>query len=309
MAGLLMHDWLQLFYDHIGGEIKVLLLMDNFSAHRVGLRDNPPPDNIRIEVLPARSTSVFQPLDEGKICNTKVHYLEHLLAEQRLTFRAARICEESGVEIPEEKPKISIRDAVWWLHDAWVNKVTPTTIQNCFRKSTLYDENYPQEEFVRPEPSEQLRSFYTDVVNDGRIQDAMSLSEVLSPEGEDSPPSSAMPTIGEIVNMYSPITEEDEANEEVQESDKAQVVDWKAGVRSASHILSLLSLINDDTSEFKGNCRRMLETFARNLNQTLVQKSIMDFAPFGSTMLTALCQLQLAYQFVQSQTQSAAPGI
>ncbi|GEQ66486.1 hypothetical protein JCM33374_g149 [Metschnikowia sp. JCM 33374] len=70
--------------------------------------------------------------------------------------------------------------------------------------------------------------------------------------------------------------------------------------------LKVFSLINDDTSEFKEIVVRCSETFARNLNQTLVQKSIMDFAPFGSTIATAFVKARLPSS--KSQTQSSFQG-
>ena len=277
MSGALMYDWLQMFYEHVGTERKILLLMDNFSAHKVGVKDNAPPDNIRIEFLPARSTSVFQPLDQGIIYNTKVYYLQHLLKEQRLAYKAARNAEALGIQPLETKPKISIRSAVWWFHDAWMNQVKNDTIKNCFDKSTLFDEDYPVDSNPVSAPLD-IVDLYNEVVSYGQIQDAMSLSNFLLPEGENVAPVSSVPTIQEIVTMYLPITEEDEANENTEGCDEVRVLNWKAGVKAADQLLYLLRFIDDDTSDFRHQCHLLLDKIVTAMGQLSVQTKITDFA-------------------------------
>jgi hypothetical protein len=63
MNTVVMSEWLQTFYTHIGQHRQVLLTMDNFPAHVAALEITPLPSNIRICWLPANSTSRFQPLD------------------------------------------------------------------------------------------------------------------------------------------------------------------------------------------------------------------------------------------------------
>lgn len=72
---LFMREWLHTFYSHIGSRT-ILLLMDNFPAHIEGANLAPPP-NIRIQWLPANSTSLYQPLDQGIIQNLKTHYRKY----------------------------------------------------------------------------------------------------------------------------------------------------------------------------------------------------------------------------------------
>ena len=74
MDSLIMKDWLQYFYNHIGSSRRVILLLDNFSAHASGIDLNPPPPNIYIQWLPPNATSRYQPLDQGIIQNVKVYY-------------------------------------------------------------------------------------------------------------------------------------------------------------------------------------------------------------------------------------------
>ena len=74
-----MKWWLQYFYAHIGLNRQVVLLMDNLKAHIVAVKQQPPPSNIRIEWQPANATSMFQPLDQGIIQNTKHYYKRQYL--------------------------------------------------------------------------------------------------------------------------------------------------------------------------------------------------------------------------------------
>ena len=121
MNQIIMKDWLEAFYAHIGTRT-VLLTMDNFSAHLVGLELAPPPPNVRICWLPPNTTSRFQPLDQGIIQSFKCHY-----RRQWLQFMLT--CFES-----EQDPlkHVNVYLAIRWSIRAWHNGVSTTTIYNCF---------------------------------------------------------------------------------------------------------------------------------------------------------------------------------
>ena len=78
MDTMIMKEWLSVFYSHIRSRT-VLLTMDNYPAHLSGLELAPSPPNVRIQWLPANSTSRFQPLDQGIIQNLKVYYRKQWL--------------------------------------------------------------------------------------------------------------------------------------------------------------------------------------------------------------------------------------
>ncbi|KAJ8139309.1 hypothetical protein OY671_007479, partial [Metschnikowia pulcherrima] len=278
MTGQVMIQWLQKFYNHIGKERNVLLLMDNFSGHIAGIKQCPPPANIRIEYLPAKSTSIYQPLDQGIIYNAKVHYLKRLLAEQKSSYRATRDAEEAGLDPIEKKPKVSIKDAIWWFYDVWTNQVQADTIKNCFKKSTLFDENYPIEEFVPPEIPEDVAKAYAEVVELGNITDAMDIQSFISPEGENDAPVSSVPTISEIVKMYSPVTDEDESSEDTEGCAEVRKLTWKTGIKAADELVHLSNFISDDTSELKRQCRQFAATLARIMRQSTIQTTLPQFA-------------------------------
>jgi DDE superfamily endonuclease/Tc5 transposase DNA-binding domain/Fission yeast centromere protein N-terminal domain len=76
MTGEICKKFLQWFDDKMGGR-KVLLLMDNFLGHSVGLElcgGNEGLKNTRVEWLPPNTTSHWQPLDQGIIAAYKLQY-------------------------------------------------------------------------------------------------------------------------------------------------------------------------------------------------------------------------------------------
>lgn len=126
MNQILMKEWLLAFYSHIGSRT-VLLTMDNFSAHLSGLELAPPPYNIRIQWLPRNSTSRYQPLDQWIIQNLKIYYRKQWLQYMLDAY-------ENNLN---PLNTITILDAIRWVLRAWNHDIIPTTINNCFRKSTL----------------------------------------------------------------------------------------------------------------------------------------------------------------------------
>jgi len=118
---------------------KIILLIDNCSAH---------PDinellvNIKLVFLPANTTSVLQPLDQGIIKNFKFHYRKMLLSKMLQ-------CYDSGIDF-----SVSILDAMRLIHTAW-NSVSCHTITNCFRHTGIIhledDNESPSKDFINLE--------------------------------------------------------------------------------------------------------------------------------------------------------------
>ena len=81
MISDLMVEWLRWFERHIGNR-KVLLLIDDFSAHKVAveiIKQHRPFQNILVAWLPPNSTSKTQPLDQGIIASFKAQYRKRWL--------------------------------------------------------------------------------------------------------------------------------------------------------------------------------------------------------------------------------------
>jgi len=118
MTTKLWNEWLETLNNDMRKQHrKIIVFVDNCTAH-----NNPPTlSNVRIEFLPANTTSKLQPLDQGIIKNFKLLYRKEIVSE----FLA---CLDNN-----DSPKVTILTAIIISHKAW-NNVTTLTIQNCFRK-------------------------------------------------------------------------------------------------------------------------------------------------------------------------------
>lgn len=111
MRSGIMAEWLRAFYRHIGQQRRVLLLLDNFSAHLLGLETAPAPPNIKVLFLPANATSIYQPLDQGIIQNLKHRY------RKKWMLWMINILDR-GLD-PREK--MSLNYTLRWITQAWGN--------------------------------------------------------------------------------------------------------------------------------------------------------------------------------------------
>lgn len=208
MVTLLMVEWLQSFYSFVGHE-PTLLLLDNFSAHHAGVELAPPPENVRISWLPANSTSVTQPLDQGIISSMKAQY-----KRRWLQFMVQQYEQDNN---PLES--MNLYYALRWIAQSW-QAVTDTTIYRCFRKAKILDQVSIQ---LPAEPEINLNHLYTEVQNTGRIQDMMSIQSFLNPIGEDNPPVGSedpvdmLEIISKHTNTVNDLEEEEEEVEYPQE--------------------------------------------------------------------------------------------
>lgn len=131
MTGSIFIDWLRWFDNQMNGR-KVILIMDNFSAHKVavqeleGLPESFRLRNTTIAWLPPNSTSKTQPLDQGIIASFKAHY-----KKQWLQF----LLDEYSIGRPP-LGSMHILRAIRWSIRAW-NEVSSQTINSCWMHSYL----------------------------------------------------------------------------------------------------------------------------------------------------------------------------
>ena len=107
---------------------KILLLLDNFSGHRISYS----PSNIDIEFLAPNMTSHIQPLDQGIIRTFKAIY--------RRSFCMRALEADDGQE--EDIWKITIKEAMEMATKAW-DLVSSQTIHNCWRHAQIMPTDAP----------------------------------------------------------------------------------------------------------------------------------------------------------------------
>lgn len=121
MTSEIFSGWLRKWDEELQKEKrKILLTVDNCPSHPAV----PNLKNIELHFLPANTTSVLQPMDQGIIKNLKVKF------RQRLVLKM--------LDQPENF-KVSVLDAILMISDSW-DDVNQKTIQNCFRHGFGKDE-------------------------------------------------------------------------------------------------------------------------------------------------------------------------
>ncbi len=122
---------------------KILFLLDNASGHKVNSLSN-----IKLVELPANTTSILQPLDQGIIKSFKNYYTNQLN-----NFICAKMI-GSDLNIKAVFLKLTLLDVFYWIKDA-LNMVSINTVKNCWgvfdkfneksNESPLVTENEPDE--------------------------------------------------------------------------------------------------------------------------------------------------------------------
>lgn len=131
----------------------ILMFLDNATSHSHDLQLS----NVTLKFLPANTTSVLQPLDQGIIRAFKANYrrlmITSLLAKIEQINSASELCRE-----------ISVLDAIYWVSKAW-NNTKESTIQKCFKLAgfplqdelNTDDDNYDDDDIPLNQLANQLR--------------------------------------------------------------------------------------------------------------------------------------------------------
>lgn len=87
---------------------------------------------VTLKFLPPNTTSLIQPCDQGIIRNLKYHYRNYIVKKivKDIDDDDSTNHSEPAIQLSR---KLTVLDAIHLLTRAW-RDVTPTTIQNCFRK-------------------------------------------------------------------------------------------------------------------------------------------------------------------------------
>ncbi|XP_060861819.1 tigger transposable element-derived protein 6-like [Metopolophium dirhodum] len=81
----------------------------------------------KIAWLPANTTSLTQPMDQGIIYSIKVNY-------RKMVLQSLLASMDSIKSVNELSNKINILDAIYWLNKS-VNLIKPDTVKKCFIKA------------------------------------------------------------------------------------------------------------------------------------------------------------------------------
>lgn len=123
MTTSIMEQWLVQFDNRMQAQNRhILLFLDNATSHpHLQL------SNIKLVFLPAQTTSVLQPMDQGIIYTTKVYYRKRVLA------RVCRLMD--GVQnVSELNKSVSVLDAIQWLASS-VQSVQPKCVIGSYKKA------------------------------------------------------------------------------------------------------------------------------------------------------------------------------
>jgi hypothetical protein len=93
--------------------------------------------NLKLVFLPANTTSVVQPLDQGIIACAKAHYRRQLV---QWVIAEADKPENAGKSLKELRP--NFYQMMRWLKTAWKECVSPLTIRNCWHKAGILPEGW-----------------------------------------------------------------------------------------------------------------------------------------------------------------------
>jgi hypothetical protein len=229
MTGLIMEEYLRWLDNKMRVEgRKVLLLLDNFSGHELGVQlvgGLEGLDNVRIEWLPANTTSYWQPLDQGIIASFKLQYRAQWVAYMLRQYEANK----------DPNQTVNLLKAIQWTRLAWDQGVSEATIQKCWWKSTIIKKPVDQE--VEDQYLQQERDKLQ-----AQILQLPNISELLSVDEYISLPNEVVEDEEEdifesIIDRYSVDTED--IFEELEEGD---IEEEKVPINDAIKALETLKL-------------------------------------------------------------------
>ena len=125
MTSVIFKEWLMKWDNQLTKNI--IFLVDNCTAHAVNVTLN----HIKLIFLPANTTSLLQPLDQGIIRSLKAHYRREMRANV-----LEQIEDVKKVSANNLAKKTNLLEALHLLALSWKH-VSEETIQNCLRKVVL----------------------------------------------------------------------------------------------------------------------------------------------------------------------------
>ena len=285
MTAVIFKEYLLWFNQQMHGR-KVILLIDNFSAHNSGL-DMITSDhdiiftNVVVRFLPPNATSVCQPLDQGIIRAWKAHYRKQLLDY---------ICNEYD---HDRDPNITMHvlRAIRWGNKAWYDDLSSTTISNCWVKSRVLGPQYsvPTEEESKKNPRvavmdeedsetqpiiEQMKKTMDTLQISGRIRQVMNINQFLNPASEQIVENDE-DIVSHLVECYEQYEERNYETDE--EKDFIKMIT----IKEAMNALNTLRLYEEQQEEGNKTLIRQLDAEERWIQNRIltgaIQRNITDY--------------------------------
>jgi hypothetical protein len=123
MTAAIFGDWLEELNSSMRKrKRRILLFVDNCAAHNV----NEEYTNVKVKFLPANTTSLIQPLDQGIIRHFKVLY------RRRILEHIVSAC-ENAKSLSDVVRSVNFAHACSWISSSW-SDVEELIIRRCFRK-------------------------------------------------------------------------------------------------------------------------------------------------------------------------------
>jgi hypothetical protein len=210
MTGVIMTEYLRWFDKQMNGR-KVLLLMDNFSAHLSAVNElEAMPQglglvNTEVLFLPPNSTSKLQPLDQGIIASFKARYRRTWLRFMLDEHEANRNALET----------MTVLKAIQFSIRAW-DDISSTTISRCWSHSKVnLNPSLPT-----PQPSEQVvvKAIQNDLLQlrvQHQIRQIIDVNQLINPADEEVVDPQG--DVEEMLIMLHQPEEPESDNEEVEE--------------------------------------------------------------------------------------------
>ena len=244
MISELMVLWLH-WFSRLIGHRRVLLIMDNFSAHTLAvniIQQQNQLQNIVICWLPPNTTSKSQPLDQGIIQSFKSHYRKRWLSYMLDEFDSQR----------NPLQTMNVLKAIRWSIQAW-QSVTPQTITHCWYHSTIIQRPIqPLPDNAEPLPIDELSTMIHRLIQQERIQQAMSIENFLNP-AEEVVIDSLDDLTEQIAIQYDPSSD--------KESDEEEEILPRIPIQQAFAAIQSLKLFEEQQEDGKASFIRLFDDY------------------------------------------------
>jgi hypothetical protein len=260
MTGMIMEEYLGWFNNKMCSQgRKVLLLMDNFSGHELGVQligGKQGLSNVRIEWLPPNTTSHWQPLDQGIIASFKLQYRRLWISYMLRQYESDK----------DPNKTVTLLKAIQWTRVAWNDTVTKECIEKCFWKSTVFKKPANQEVMAREDSEQEQRAeLQAQITALPGIIDPLSIDEFIEPsqeviEDDDSD------IFASVVERYS--TDKEGEEEPVEEGD---IEVERVPIKEAIKALETLKLWEMQQENGKVSALQTLEQIGRRIQQNKLQ--------------------------------------